>query len=123
MSNQNTENGNLIDPKVYKQASKRTHFKFHLAIYILAMAVLWILYFFLFKATETPTAQEVINGGMTFLKLTTLVTALWTIIIVFHFLFVYKLNNTMLDKEIKKVQKEMKEKEAQLKKLQEENNN
>ena len=50
----------LIDPKVYKKAQQRVHFKLHLAIYVLSMAVLWILYIFLFKATETPDVSDVV---------------------------------------------------------------
>lgn len=109
----------LIDPKVYKKAQQRVHFKLHLAIYVLSMAVLWILYIFLFKATETPDVSEVVNGGMTFGKFTILITLLWTVLIIFHCLFVYKLNNTMLEKEIKRLQKEIKKQEELKKSLQE----
>lgn len=105
------ENSNLVDPRIYKKANQRAHFKFHLAIYVLSMLVLWIIYIFLFKATEPKTAGEVINGGMTFLKFVVLLTALWTVIIVFHGLFIYKFNSSMLEKEIKALQKEIKEKE------------
>ncbi len=115
------DNSNLIDPKIYKKANQRAHFKFHLAIYVLSMLVLWILYIFLFRATEPATAKEVINGGMTFLKFVVLLTALWTVIIVFHGLFIYKFNSSMLEKEIKALQKEIKEQEALKKNLMEQN--
>lgn len=111
----------LIDPKVYKTANRRVHFKMHLAIYVLAMLVLWIVYFFLFKATqpvtEDPTVAEVVNGGMTFLKLNILITALWSVLIIFHGLFVYKFNSSMLEKEIKSLQKEIKKQESLKKEL------
>ena len=81
------------------------------------MAVLWILYIFLFKATETPDVSDVVNGGMTFGKFTLLITLLWTVLIIFHCLFVYKLNSTMLEKEIKSLQKEIKKQEALKKEL------
>jgi len=100
---------NLIDPKIYKKANQRAHFKFHLAIYVLAMLVLWILYFFLFRATGS---EKVLTESMTFLKFTVLVTALWTVVVVFHGLFIYKFNSSMLEKEIKALQKEIAEQEA-----------
>lgn len=119
----------LIDPKVYRKAQQRVHFKLHLAIYALSMAVLWILYVFLFRATATvatgdaSTVTDVVNGGMTFEKFTILITLLWTVLIVFHGLFVYKLNNTMLEKEIKSLQKEIKKQEELKKSLQQQKEN
>ncbi len=122
------ENSNLIDPQIYKKANQRSHFKFHLAIYALAMLVIWILYIFLFRATApdasvVDTAKDVINEGMTFLKFSVLVTALWTVIVVFHGLFVYKFNSSMLEKEIKALQKEIKEQEEKKRELLAKRNN
>ena len=122
------ENSNLVDPQIYKKANQRSHFKFHLAIYALAMLVIWILYIFLFRATApdasvVDTAKDVINEGMTFLKFSVLVTALWTVIVVFHGLFVYKFNSSMLEKEIKALQKEIKEQEEKKRELLAKRNN
>lgn len=102
----------LVDKKIYKKAAKRVAFKFHLAIYLCAMIVLWLIYYFVFKNFE---AVDQI------LKVYAFLTALWTVIIVFHYIFVYKLNNSLLDKEIKKIQKEIEEKQAKLEELQKEN--
>lgn len=109
-----TENSTpeLIDKKIFKQASKRVTFKFHLAIYLLAMLVVWLIYYFVFQNFEA--ANQI-------LKVCGFVTALWSVILIFHYIFVYKLNHTLLDKEIKKLQKEIEEKEAQLEELQNEN--
>ncbi|MBR4487479.1 MAG: 2TM domain-containing protein [Bacteroidales bacterium] len=122
------ENNNLIDPQIYKKANQRSHFKFHLAIYALAMLVIWIIYIFLFRATApdasvVDTAKDVINQGMTFLKFSVLVTALWTVIVVFHGLFVYKFNSSMLEKEIKALEKEIKEQEEKKRELLAKRNN
>lgn len=116
------ENSNLIDPQIYKKATKRAIFKFHLAIYVLGMLVIWIIYIFLFRETApdaslADTAKNVINEGMTFLKFSVLVTALWTVIVVFHGLFVYKFNSSMLEKEIKSLEKEIKEQEEKKREL------
>ena len=55
-----------------------------------------------------------------FLKCTLFVTILWTVILFFHYLFVYRLNSTMIDREIKKLQKEIEKKKEVLEKLKEE---
>lgn len=112
---------NLIDPKIYKKANQRAHFKFHLVIYVLVMLVLWILYFFLFRATapDASVADAVKNtkDQFSFFDFTVLVTALWTVIVVFHGLFVYKFNSSMLEKEIKSLEKEIKEQEEKKREL------
>lgn len=123
------ENSNLIDPQIYKKANQRSHFKFHLAIYALAMLVIWILYIFLFRATAPDTSvvdtvkDNFNEEGMTFLEFSVLVTALWTVIVVFHGLFVYKFNSSMLEKEIKALEKEIKEQEAKKRELLAKRNN
>ncbi len=111
MENENTA-PELIDKKVYKKASKRVAFKFHLAIFLLAMLVLWLVYSFVFKNFE---------GAAQLLKGFIFITALWTVIITFHYIFVYKLNNSLLDKEIKKLQEEIEEKKIKLEELRNEN--
>ena len=108
----------MIDVKTYKTANKRAHFKRHIAIYFLVMIVLWVLYFFIFREPKTPeTAGEPMG---LFLKCTLFVTILWTVLLVFHYLFVYRLNATMIDREIKKLKKEIEQKKAELEKLKEE---
>ena len=119
-NNQNTSE--LVDPKVYKKANKRVHFKIHLAIYVLVVAVMWILYVFLFRATQPEATPDAVNSGMTFEKFTIFVTLLWTVIVIFHGLFVYKFNSSMLEKEIKSLQKEIKEKEALKRSMEEQKN-
>ena len=113
-----TEQPELIDIKTYKAANKRVHFKRHIAIYALVMIVLWVLYFFIFREPKTPENADAPMG--LFLKCSLFVTILWTVLLFFHYLFVYRLNSTMIDREIKKVQKEVEEKKAMLGKLKEE---
>ena len=112
------EQSEMIDIKTYKTANKRAHFKRHIAIYFLIMIVLWVLYAFIFREPKTP---ETADAPMElFLKCTLFVTILWTVILFFHYLFVYRLNSTMIDREIKKVQKEIEKKKEILEKLKEE---
>lgn len=112
------EQPEMIDIKTYKTANKRAHFKRHIAIYCLLMIVLWVLYFFIFREPATPENPDAPMG--LFLKCTLFVTILWTVILFFHYLFVYRLNATMIDREIKKLQKEIQKKKEQLEKLKEE---
>ena len=108
----------MIDIKTYKTANKRAHFKRHIAIYSLLMIVLWVLYFFIFREPKTPETADAPMGM--FLKCTLFVTIIWTVLLFFHYLFVYRLNATMVDREIKKLQKEIEKKKAVLEKLKEE---
>ena len=108
----------MIDIKTYKAANKRAHFKRHIAIYFLLMIVLWVLYFFIFREPKTPETADAPMG--LFLKCTLFVTILWTVLLFFHYLFVYRLNSTMVDREIKKLQKEIEKKKAYLEQLKEE---
>ena len=112
------EQPEMIDIKTYKTANKRAHFKRHIAIYFLLMIVLWVLYFFIFREPKTPETADAPMG--LFLKCTLFVTILWTVLLFFHYLFVYRLNSTMIDREIKKLQKEIEKKKAVLEKLKEE---
>ena len=107
------EQPEMIDIKTYRIANKRSHFKKHIAIYFLLMIVLWVLYFFIFR---DPKGEPM---GI-FLKSPLFVTIIWTVLLFFHYLFVYRLNATMVDREIKKLQKEIKNKKMQLEKLKEE---
>ena len=112
------EQPEMIDIKTYKAANKRAHFKRHIAIYFLLMIVLWVLYFFIFREPKTPETADAPMG--LFLKCTLFVTILWTVLLFFHYLFVYRLNSTMVDREIKKLQKEIEKKKAHLEQLKEE---
>ena len=103
----------MVDPKVYKQANKRVAFKTHFIIYLLAMAIIWILYVFVFRSAD-DTVSTAVTGALTYLRFAAFVIA--------HYLFVYKLNHNMLDKEIKKVKKEIEEKKAELERLKTEKN-
>ena len=111
------EQPEMIDIKTYKTANKRAHFKRHIAIYFLLMIVLWVLYFFIFREPKTPETADAPMG--LFLKCLLFVTIIWTVLLFFHYLFVYRLNSTMIDREIKKLQKEIEKKKAHLEQLKE----
>lgn len=98
----------LVDKKIYNQATKRRAFKFHAAFYLLAMILIWVIYAFVFRGSE---------GDAIFKKACIFITLFWTPIVIFHYVLVYKFNHSMLDREIKQIKKEIAEKEAEMERL------
>lgn len=86
---------NETDKQIYGKAKKRVSFKIHLTVYLLVMAFFWLLWFFLFKGKEDST----------FFRFTLALTCGWFIFIVAHYLIAYKLNKSLIDKEIKRIKK------------------
>lgn len=108
---------NLIDKETYKIASKRVGFKIHSTIFVIVMLMLWLVWFFVFKK-DTP------NADTTFLKAIIFVTCFWILILISHYLIVFKWNKTLIEKEIKKIEAEneaLKKKMIQLKEENEKN--
>ena len=101
-----------------KKAHRRSSFKVHLAIFILANLFLWLFWFFFLKNRHDETAQALLQG-LLFISLA------WLIMIIAHYLFVYKWNKTLVEKELKKLKKEIKKQEEEIEKMKEEmeNNN
>lgn len=83
------------EEKIRKMALRRVGFKKHLAVYLLSMLIIWLTFSFVFYGNQQ--VQRVFVFG----------TALWTVIIVFHHLFVYRLCHGMLDREVKKIREEL----------------
>lgn len=83
------------EKQIYSRARKRISFKIHLTIYILVVTFFWLLWYFLFKGGE----------DITFFKFTLAVTLLWFVFIISHYLIVYKLNVSLLEKEVKRLKK------------------
>ncbi len=84
------------EKQIYSRARKRVSFKIHLTIYILIVIFFWLLWYFLFKGREDTT----------FFKFTLAVTLFWFVFILSHYLIVYKLNTSLLEKEVKRLKKQ-----------------
>ncbi len=96
------------EKKLYNKARNRAAFRIHLLIFILVNALFWVIYFFVFKGTE---ANDV------FFKAVLFVTIAWLIILIGHNVFVRVFNSTIVEKELKKVKKQIEDNEKELQRL------
>ncbi|MBR6063416.1 MAG: 2TM domain-containing protein [Bacteroidales bacterium] len=96
------------EKKLYNRARNRAAFRIHLLIFILVNALFWVIYFFVFKGTE---ANDV------FFKAVLFVTIAWLIILIGHNVFVRVFNSTIVEKELKKIKKEIENSEKELLRL------
>lgn len=101
------------EARLYKKASQRAGFKIHLAIFILGNLLLWVLWYFLIRGGQDATSAKITNVFI-------FISIIWLIVLIFHYLFVYQWNKAMVEKELGKLKRELKEKEEELKKLKEE---
>ena len=87
------------------KAKNRVNMRIHCTIFILVCALLWVLYFFLFKDSDL---------GRSMLKFCAGLTLIWFIIVYFHYLVVFKWGKSYVDKEVRKLRKkEQQEKEKE----------
>lgn len=96
---ENNQNIPEISPeeerKLEKMAARRTSFKIHFAIFLIANAFLWVVWYFLFKGKE----------DITFLKAILFVLIVWTLAVVLHYMIVYKWTKTYKEKELSSLKK------------------
>lgn len=83
------------EAKLAKMASRRTSFKIHLAIFLIANAFLWVVWYFLFKGRE----------DITFLKAILFVLIVWLLAIILHYMIVYKWTKSYKEKELSSLKK------------------
>lgn len=113
----NLENSELVDRKLYKKASRRAAFKIHLAIYLLVNLIFWLIWFFIIKSEEpNPTSTKTLNALIFF-------TIVWLLLLIGHYLAVYKWNKSLVEKELNKLLKENKANEEKLRILRQKNIN
>ena len=83
------------EAKLERMASRRTGFKKHLAIFILVNAFLWIVWGFLFRDSEEKT----------FLMAILFVLIVWLLVLILHYLMVYKWTKSYKEKELNSLKK------------------
>ena len=83
------------EAKLAKMAARRTSFKIHLAIFILANTFLWVVWYFLFKGSEDTT----------FLKAILFLLIVWLLAIILHYMIVYKWTKSYKEKELTSLKK------------------
>ena len=113
----NSDNSDPVDRKLYKKASRRAAFKIHLAVYFLVNLIFWLIWFFIIKSEEpNPTSTKTLNALIFF-------TIVWLLLLIGHYLAVYKWNKSLVEKELNKLLKENRANEEKLRKLQQKNIN
>ena len=83
------------EAKLEKMASRRTSFKIHLAVFIIANTFLWVVWYFLFKGKEDTT----------FLKAILFVLIVWLLAVILHYMIVYKWTKSYKEKELSSLKK------------------
>ena len=86
---------------LYGKAKKRVQFKVHLMVFILTGLILWLFYYFGFKLFK----EEVKNIAFQFILFVSLV---WGIVVVAHYLIVYKWGKMYVEKEFHKLKEDHK---------------
>lgn len=100
--------GQENEQKMYSKARNKAAFRIHLMIFILANALFWVIWYFVFRGTE---ANDV------FFKAVLFVTIAWLIILIGHNVFVRIFNSTFVEKELKKIKRQIEENEKELQRL------
>ena len=100
----NINNILITNDKIYNKDKQETKLIYtttvHVTIFLIVMAMLWIIYTFIFKK-ETPEGEE-----NTFFQAILFLNSIWALVIVAHYLIVYKWNKSLIEKEIKNIEKE-----------------
>lgn len=84
----NQENGLDL---LYRKAKKRVGFKVHFVVYLLILAFLWVVWFFIFKE----------NSDSLFMKAILFLTITWTIVLIGHYFYAFKWNSSLVENEIR----------------------
>lgn len=104
----NPDNSEMVDKKLYKKATRRAAFKIHLAIYVIVNLIFWLIWFFIIKSEPLdPTSIKILKTLIFF-------TIVWLLLLVGHYLAVYRWNKTLVEKELNKLLKENKANEEKL---------
>lgn len=83
------------EAKLAKLAARRVSFKIHLAIFVIANAFLWVVWYFLFR-------ESVEN---TFLMAILFVLIVWLLAIILHYMIAYKWTKSYKEKELTSLKK------------------
>ncbi len=78
----------------------RVSFKIHLTVFVVVNLVLWCLWFTIFNAIVT---DETISDAI--LKISVCITVVWLLIVLVHYLIVYRWNSTLIEKELRRMKK------------------
>ncbi|MBO4489630.1 MAG: hypothetical protein J5741_08275 [Bacteroidales bacterium] len=99
--------------QITKTANTRRAFFIHLSIFILSVAIIWILWYLLKNAFRPE-----LTGG--FLKICLCFSLLWLIAVIFHYLIAFKWTRTHAEKEVSKLRKRRDQQIEEIKALKQE---
>jgi len=84
--------------QIAKTANSRRVFFIHLSIFVLVIALVWVLWYFL-----SNIIKEEFSSGL--LKICICVSLIWLIIVIFHYLISFRWTRTRAEKEVSKLRK------------------
>jgi len=87
---------------LYGKAKKRVQFTVHLMIYILTNSILWLFYSFVFRPIHEGGIKDIAFRFVLFVSL------VWGIVVVAHYLIVYKWGKIYVEKEFRRLKKDHK---------------
>lgn len=85
------------EEKLGKIASRRTSFKIHFSIFLIANTFLWVVWFFLFKDKEEET----------FLTAILFLLIVWLLALILHYMIVYKWTRNYREKEFTSLKQQL----------------
>lgn len=94
---------------LFNKAKKRVNFKVHAAIYLIVLAILWVIWGFIFKNSSTETSI--------FLKSILFISIIWSIVLIAHYLYAFKWNSALVERELQRMIKQMEKKKENEEKL------
>lgn len=94
--------------KLYNKARNRAAFIKHLLVFILVNALIWVIWAFVFRGTEADTLV---------FKSILFVSIAWIILLIGHYVIVFTFSSSLVEKEIKKLKKQIAKDKQELEKL------
>ena len=108
--NTETEITEQEEKALYSKAKKRAQFKVHVMVFILTNLILWLIFWF-------GSNSKLFADNAQILQFVLFVSLTWGVVIIAHYLIVYKWGKTVIDKEFNKLKEDYKK----YKKAQEDN--
>jgi hypothetical protein len=108
LNNAETNISQQEEKALYNKAKRRVRFKVHLMIFILTNLFLWLIFGFGSKLFTEEARRFVLHFVL-------FVSSAWGVVLIAHYLIIYKWGKSYVDKEFEKLRKEYKKyKEVQV---------
>lgn len=87
----------IKDPKLWKTAQKRAGFKYNVLVYFIMNLIFWTIWYISLRNNNTPPAQRDVIPWPVWPMVG------WGIGVFFHYIYAYKMHDTLAEKEYKKL--------------------